>query len=325
MEDMIEDNERELISIIVPVYNAEKFLKQCLDSILGQTYSNYEVILINDGSKDESERICKDYVNQDKRYHLFNQNNRGVSAARNSGLNNIKGKYVTFVDADDTIDSQYLESLYRNLKKVDADISMCAWSCKRNDKRRNVDIEVWNKKHTLLNMFKSGKIDGSVCSKLYRAECIKGLEFNEKLRIGEDQIFAVQAISRVNTVVFQNTPLYTYYIRNTSAMNSKLDSRYWDIIYRAEWFKSFARSNMPELVGLFRKEEINIYVTMVIRDMKGRTNDSKEIVEYIWPRIKEAKCKEFFGYSTFYQFARFIMIKYFYRFASLIVQIKNRQ
>lgn len=323
MQETSKGNDKELISVIIPVYNVDKFLKKCLDSVLKQTYSDYEVILINDGSTDESAKLCKAYVNLDDRFQLINQSNRGVSAARNVGLKNVKGKYVTFVDADDMIAPQYLEMLYANLKNADADISMCAWSCNQKGKYKNERIEVWDKKQTLLSMFKNGKINGNVCSKLYRRQCIEGLEFDEKLRIGEDQIFAIQAISRVNTVVFQDIPLYTYFIRNTSAMNSKLDSRYWDVIYRAEWIDNFAKKNMTELSGLFRKEEINIYVTMIIRDMKGRTNESKQIVDCIWPRVKEAKCREFVRYSTLYQFIRFIMVKYFYPIASLIVRIKN--
>lgn len=325
MQVVNQTGEKELISIIVPVYNVEPYLAKCLDSILAQTYLSFEVILINDGSTDESQSICEKYANRDNRFILVNQKNGGVSSARNHGLSIAKGKYITFVDSDDTIDAKYLETLYINIKKANADISMCSWLCNEKwQKKESRKIEVWDTKQTLLSMFKSGKVDGSVCSKLYCTECIQNLRFNEGLRIGEDQIFAIEAIESVNTVVFQDIPLYTYYIRNTSAMNSRLDSRYWDVIYRAEWFRDKANGNVPELSGLFRKEELNIYVTMIIRDMKGRTEESKEIVDYILPRIRKAKCNEFIGYSTLYQFVRFFMIKYFYPVACTVVKIKNR-
>lgn len=138
-----------------------------------------------------------------------------------------------------------------------------------------------------------------VCSKLYRKKCIENLFFDEKLRIGEDQIFAIKAIEKANEIVFQDIPLYTYFIRNTSAMNSKLDSRYWDVIYRAEWLVAEANSNLPEMYGLFKKEEINIYVTMIIRDIKSGTEASKKIVDYVWTRVKNTRYGEYAKYAIF--------------------------
>lgn len=317
--------EDELISVIIPVYNVEEYLGKCLDSIIMQSYRNFEVILINDGSSDNSLKICEKYADKDKRIVLVNQNNSGVSKARNVGLLKAKGKYITFIDSDDTVDSRYLEILYRNLKSTKADISMCTWNCKENivyNDRHN--LKCWSRQQTFLNMFKTKKIDGSVCSKLYRRECVENLFFDENLKIGEDQLFAIKAIEKASKVVFQEIPLYTYFIRTTSAMNSKLDSRYWDVVYRAEWLVNKAASDLPEMRGLFRKEEINIYVTMIIRNIKSGTDESKEIVDYVWPRVKKARCSEFVKYSNAYEFIRFVLVKYFYSIACYIVKAKNR-
>ena len=322
MQKVNRTKEGELISIVIPVYNAEAYLKNCLDSIISQTYSDFE---INDGSTDNSLGICKQYTIRDKRIILINQNNSGVSRARNAGLSKAKGEYITFIDSDDTIDPRYLEILYRNIKSAKADISMCTWKCDGNKFYKDkFNIKRWNKYQTFFSMFKTKEIDGSVCSKLYRKKCIENLFFDEKLRIGEDQIFAIKAIEKANEIVFQDIPLYTYFIRNTSAMNSKLDSRYWDVIYRAEWLVAEANSNLPEMYGLFKKEEINIYVTMIIRDIKSGTEASKKIVDYVWTRVKNTRCGEYAKYCNFYEFLRFVLIKYFYNIVCYIVRIKDR-
>lgn len=315
----------ELISIIIPVYNVEAYLGKCLDSIDKQSYSNFEAILINDGSKDNSLKICEQYVEKDKRFVLVNQNNGGVSKARNAGLLKAKGKYITFIDSDDTVDSKYLEILYGNLRSTSANISMCTWDYEENVVYNDSHMpQCWSRQQTFLEMFKTKKVDGSVCSKLYSRECIDNLFFDENLKIGEDQLFAIEAIERASKIVFQEIPLYTYFIRTTSAMHSKLDARYWDVIYRAEWLMNKAESDLPEMRGLFRKEEINIYVTMIVRDIKSGTDESRKIVDYVWPYVKKAKCSEFVKYSNAYEFIRFVLVKYFYDVAYHLVKIKNR-
>ena len=112
---MIELLMSELISIIVPIYNVENYLRQCLDSIMGQTYKNFECLLINDGSPDHSADICREYVSKDSRFRYFEKENGGVSSARNLGIEYSKGEYITFIDSDDWVDSDYLEALYTTL------------------------------------------------------------------------------------------------------------------------------------------------------------------------------------------------------------------
>ena len=114
-----------LITIIVPVYNSEKTLHRCVDSILDQTYQNFEILLINDGSKDHSGDICDEYAKSDTRVRVFHKENKGVSAARNTGLDNAKGAWVSFVDSDDWISSEYLNVLYKEAIVTNADVVTC--------------------------------------------------------------------------------------------------------------------------------------------------------------------------------------------------------
>ena len=115
---MFKPNDKDsLISIVIPIYNAVKYLEECLNSIKNQTYKNFEVIMVNDGSKDDSETICKRFSEDDTRFRYFKKENGGVSSARNLGLDNVEGDYITFIDADDWIDENHLELLINSIKK----------------------------------------------------------------------------------------------------------------------------------------------------------------------------------------------------------------
>ena len=118
---------QELVSIIVPIYNVENYLRQCLDSIVAQTYQNFECLLINDDSPDNSADICREYVKKDSRFRYFEKENGGVSSARNLGIERSKGKYITFIDSDDWVDSDYVETLYDELIKENADIAVSTY------------------------------------------------------------------------------------------------------------------------------------------------------------------------------------------------------
>ena len=109
--------ENELISIVVPIYNVDNYLRQCLDSIQNQTYQNFECLLINDGSPDNSADICREYVSKDARFRYFEKENGGVASARNLGIKYSKGKYITFIDSDDWVDLDYLEVLHSKIKE----------------------------------------------------------------------------------------------------------------------------------------------------------------------------------------------------------------
>ena len=131
---------RELISIIVPVYNVEKYLARCLESILEQTYKDLEVILVDDGSTDASPQICDQYAEKDKRIRVVHKKNGGLSDARNYGMRIMRGNYVVFIDSDDLIHKQAVELLYQNIKKYNADICYAEHGCvdrKRNGEKSN--------------------------------------------------------------------------------------------------------------------------------------------------------------------------------------------
>ena len=111
-------SDNDLISIIIPIYNVEKYMEKCLNSVVNQTYNNIEIILIDDGSKDKSREICDNYAKKDNRIKVVHKENNGVSSARNTGIDMSKGKYITFIDSDDYIDTDYIETLYKISKFI---------------------------------------------------------------------------------------------------------------------------------------------------------------------------------------------------------------
>lgn len=318
------ENAEDLISIIVPVYNVAEYLQKCIESILDQEYKNFELILVNDGSTDSSFTICEKFASKEARIIIHNQENKGVSAARNVGLTLAKGKYICFVDSDDYIDPRYLSIMYRNLMSTDADISICSWTNYLVTKYRdNKDVSKWNAEEALIQYIKMRSIDGNICSKLYKKEILRQIRFDENMRLGEDQIFVIQAIERSTLIAFQNLPLYFYCIREDSAMRSNVDARYWDSVYRAEWLVNHAKVEYPNLQGLYRKEELNIYTILTIMNIKANTTDSNEIAKYVYIRLKKSKLCEFKNYSNKYEFIRYFIIKYFALVAKVFVKAKK--
>ena len=214
-----------LISIIVPIYKVEKYLRQCLDSIMSQTYQNFECLLINDGSPDNSADICREYVEKDARFRYFEKENGGVSSARNLGIECSGGAYITFIDADDWVDSDYLEVLYNALIDENADISVSTY--KRfhmgdncwylHSFQRGYEKRVFTNQELIDEFIALDTFDYSyrfVCGKLVRKYLLDKIAFNCMTTLGEDMEFWLKLYLISNKVVFVNRDSYIYRIDN---------------------------------------------------------------------------------------------------------------
>ncbi|MBQ8535011.1 MAG: glycosyltransferase [Bacilli bacterium] len=191
------------ISIIVPAYNSGTTIKRCVDSILSQTYSNFEVIIINDGSVDNTKKIITKY--KDERIIIINQKNLGTGSARNKGLLKCKGKYVAFIDSDDEIKPTFLEDLYKNIIYFDSDIA-CSMV-----KNKNTCCEVLNREKAFYKLLDIPEtISMSVCRKLFKKEILKNIKFDEKNHY-EDIAFAVRVFLNSNKIVLVPKSLYIYH------------------------------------------------------------------------------------------------------------------
>ena len=218
----IEEYEKgELISIIIPIYNVENYLRQCLDSIMSQTHQNFECLLINDGSPDNSADICREYVEKDSRFKYFEKENGGVSSARNLGIECSRGEYITFIDSDDWVDSDYLEVLYNALIDENADISVSTYKrFEMGDNcwyvhafQRGYDKKVFTNKKLMDELLFLDGFDNSyrfVCGKLVRKYLLDNIAFNEMTTLGEDMEFWFKIYMVSDRVVYVNKETYNY-------------------------------------------------------------------------------------------------------------------
>lgn len=212
----------ELISIIVPVYKVENYLRECLDSIIQQSYTNWECLLIDDGSPDNSGLICDEYSNNDNRFKVFHIENGGVSRARNIGLNNMKGKWVVFVDSDDAIAHNTLETCY--LKASAASLDALQFSFARNKNEIGGDNGIFTEVLSPVDFARTGKMNVCVGGNLLRADIIEdnNLRFNPGVKLAEDQLFIYQYMTYAKRVVKLGDMLYWYRQNPNSAIhNSK--------------------------------------------------------------------------------------------------------
>lgn len=223
---------KDLISIIVPIFNTEKYLERCLNSIINQTYKNIEVILIDDGSLDNSLKICYKYANIDRRVKVIHQQNSGPSKARNKGLKEVKGEYFICIDSDDWLEKEMIEILYNNLKKNNVDISICNYyinfetglqEIKNSINEKNIILT--NHKEMYEYLFSDNMFGGYLWNKLIKTSIIKNKDivlFNEKIMIEEDVLFLIEVIKRCSKICYYPKKfLYHYFQRNNSIVRFK--------------------------------------------------------------------------------------------------------
>ena len=215
----------ELISIVVPIYNVEKYLRQCLDSILDQTYEHFECLLVNDGSPDNSAEICREYVDKDARFRYFEKENGGVSSARNLGIKCSRGAYITFIDSDDWVNSDYLEVLYTALIDENADISVSTYkkfhmadNCWYvHSFQRGYEKRVFTNQELIDEFIALDTFDYSyrfVCGKLVCKYLLDKIAFNCMTTLGEDMEFWLKLYLISNKIVYINRDSYVYRIDN---------------------------------------------------------------------------------------------------------------
>lgn len=258
------ENEK-LISVIVPVYNVEKYLPKCIDSILEQTYRNLEILLIDDGSKDSSPQICDEYAEKDSRIRVIHKENGGLSSARNRGLDEAKGDFVGFIDSDDYIQKDMYEYLMSGIEKYDADISICQRIMVKNDKKKPQDREkneVYDTE-TAVRKLLNEDIMNAVWNKLYKKEVVEGIYFPEG-RVYESTAVTFQYITRAKKVANLKKSKYYYIMRDGSIVHDK------NIKNRSDWCLSHI-DRYNELMKLYPKYKYQVlndfyYVALKLAD-----------------------------------------------------------
>lgn len=256
-------NKKILVTIVIPVYNVEKYIRKCIESLQSQTYSNIEMIVVNDGTKDNSLNIVKEMATFDNRIKIISQENQGLSMARNTGIQNANGEYICFVDSDDFVHKDYVKLLLENVIENDADIGVCdfwyidetgkTWS--RKEKKKKVYSNIEAIKDILTN---EQDTEVMTWNKLYKTSLFRDNSiYFPKGKLHEDNFTTYKLYYYANKIVLKPDKLYYYLQRKTSIMGKKFNTRRLDILQAVEETKKFIQDKEIEL-----KQEIEFYKLM---------------------------------------------------------------
>ncbi|MCI6652051.1 MAG: glycosyltransferase [Ruminococcus sp.] len=280
-----------LVSIIVPIYNCEDYIAECIESVIGQTYKEIELILVNDGSTDSSLKICEDYEKIDKRIKVYSYENSGVSKTREIGYKKSSGKYVTFIDADDSIKSDYIEKLYESIQETGADVVCCNSIDEGVVNLYISENEIIEDKATLVEAFFNKK-RYAYCTwgKLYRTELLKGIKFRN-MKYAEDTYYVTEVFQKVKKVVLLNYAGYFYRDNPNGAMNNpKGIQQAVDILTLNQYILNLCRTSYPQ----FQNECIinidkNLFM-LICSASKSSKEDRKKA--YLIVKEYTSNCKE---------------------------------
>jgi len=266
----------ELISVIVPVYKVEDYLCQCIDSILMQTYSTFELILINDGSPDRCGDICDAYAASDIRIKVIHQENRGLSAARNVGIKICRGEYLTFIDSDDYVNKYYLENLYRAAKSSKSDLVVCQYRKVKGEQifsgeKETGTVTVLGKQDFLETMLKGKAFNIHAWGKLYKTTLFSQLCYPEG-KLFEDMGLTYKVVEQCQQSAYLQAELYYYRMREGSIMNpEQFHKEMMDAVFFGREMLAFIQQNYPAIYEImqYRFFETNRCTLRCARKAKG--------------------------------------------------------
>ena len=308
-----------LVSIIVPIYNAEKYLDSCIQSVLRQTYTNWVLILIDDGSTDKSGRIAEEYGFADERITVFHQKNLGVSLARNQGIDEATGNYVVFLDADDELIEDCLAKTVNIAEETNADV-VAGRSCENQELFQ--DRIIWTGAEALENSLKDHLFTYSACAKLIRREFIGKTRFTPDIRINEDSYFVFQLLCKQNVFVLTNDVIYFYRANSESSSRTVFSEKYFDILKVSDLKYKKIEEQFPQMHDLAKnmllKARMNVLRILAVRTRDEYRDVEKKLLEYILdnkedyiPSSKE--CNQWMFILSHHLF-------YVYKFAHYIVK-----
>lgn len=303
-----------VVSVIVPVYNVEKYLDRCIESVKQQTYSNLQIILVDDGAKDKSGAMCDIWKEKDSRITAIHQKNGGLSNARNTGIKRATGEYLVFVDSDDIIAPNMIEQLVELLEKEDADISICGVEHIFNEnnirfEQNQAEVTLYDRESAIAEMWYQKSFLPSAWGKAYKKELFENLGFTEGI-LFEDIDVMHELFWRSNRIAYKNVPLYGYVHRENSITTAKFSKRDCDILQISEKLLRFSEEKAASLVpaaesyavtAAFRiylnapqenkvfdayhakaKEVLNKYGKKVIKDKNVRSKTKCALVLYFY-------------------------------------------
>lgn len=276
-----------MISVIVPVYNVEKYLERCVKSIAAQTYNDLEILLIDDGSTDKSGKMCDDFQQTDSRIKAFHKQNGGLSDARNYGIEHSAGEFISFVDSDDYIDEKMLETLHRLITENDADLAVCSamdvFEGKEVTQVKEIKEFNLNKVESYKYMLRGDGIP-SACNKLYKRQTVGNVRFPVG-KLYEDGFFTPQILKRVEKTAVTSKPMYYYFRRADSITTKPFRKGDLDVIEAydkcVKQVKELCPEALPYAEFRYRNAYFNVLDKMLMRDDCKEIPEYKQVVKYL--------------------------------------------
>ncbi len=285
----------DLISVIIPVFRVEAYLRRCVDSVLVQTYENMEIILVDDGSDDGCPAICDAYAGQDERVQVIHQKNAGLSGARNAGIERAGGRYLAFVDSDDYLSPEFLERLYKACVETDSDMSVCRWEYVKGEaipERGSGEIKIFTGRQMLGNLYiPDGAYFVVAWNKLYRRELFESIRYPLG-RIHEDEATTYRIYHQVRRAAYVDASLYGYFV-TPSSITRGFNPRRLDWVKagaeRIDFFEEWGYSElMVSALQAFADGSIDIYFGMK-DELPGSDKEQRWIAELVRKGLKRVK------------------------------------
>lgn len=274
----------DLISVIVPVYNGEKYIDKCLQSILAQTYTNYEVIIVNDGSTDKSREILVEYEKNNENIHLINKENQGSSYARKMGLSMSKGKYIAFVDIDDWIEQDMLENLYYLCVENNTEISACGMIFEFGKKgikqfKKECIPCVYTNEQALLELNKRTSVMVYLCNKLFEKSVFDNVLFREGNYIGEDYDTITQILCKKLTISWTTRCMYHYLQAEGTVSHAGFSEQHKRAYCNYQKRVCYLNEKFPKHKEYFENYVLTEYIMFVVAMQRGGTIDRELLQE----------------------------------------------
>lgn len=275
-----------LISVIVPIYNVEKYLARCVDSIVNQTYKNLEIILVDDGSPDRCPQMCDDYAKKDSRIKVVHKKNGGLSDARNAGMAVATGEYISFIDSDDYVSDDFFECLLDVMNKENSDIAECSVVKFYEDNRfdefsDDLSVKTYDTQDAMSALIAENPFHQHVWNKLYKTELVKDIPYAVG-KLNEDEFWTYRVFGRANKVARINKTMYYYFQRSSSIMGVGYNIRRLDALEGKANRQKYIENNFPDLST---QAKIDLYGSCmfayqsVLKFMSGA--DKKKALELI--------------------------------------------
>lgn len=290
-----------LISVIVPVYNAEKYIDGCIKSIVNQTYNNIEILLIDDGSKDNSSQKCDKWASEDGRITLIHKQNGGVSSARNLGIDNAKGEFIAFVDADDWLERDYLSLLIEHINGCDLVVSGYKASGFGSFIVKSVDDGIigLDQLRCDYDYYLKNDLINPPFAKLFRREIIDKQRFDEGLSLGEDIAFNLQYLAKCSDICFLSEALYNYNIGNITSASKRLRDKDFEQIYEIYLqSKEFVyKKGIIDFDEIDKRYCLNVIGLLQLLFYSNRTDKYKTADLWISSKVFNECCRGKYGFS----------------------------